>query len=120
MKYQVGQRVTGIINNVGDIGLFLTLPGHRSGLIHHSDWSGNWSRERNRYRVGDELRVVVTKVAKGRIALSLARLNDPDLLDPTNQVSNVSKTDFAKVMTTTLSDSHQEIAKLTQALDRFS
>lgn len=46
MKYQVGQRVTGVINNITDLGIFLTLPGRRSGLIHHSDFENNWPREK--------------------------------------------------------------------------
>ena len=39
MKYQVGNRVTGVINNITDLGVFLTLPGRQSGLIHHKDFS---------------------------------------------------------------------------------
>ncbi len=30
MKYQVGQRVNGVINNIVDLGIFVTLPGRRS------------------------------------------------------------------------------------------
>ena len=44
-KYQAGNRVTGVINNITDLGIFVTLPNRHSGLIHHSDFGNNWPRE---------------------------------------------------------------------------
>ena len=58
-KYQAGNRVTGVINNITDLGIFVTLPNRHSGLVHHSDFGNNWLRERRRYHVGDEVRVVM-------------------------------------------------------------
>ena len=54
-KYQAGNRVTGVINNITDLGIFVTLPNRHSGLVHHSDFGNNWLRERRRYHVGDEV-----------------------------------------------------------------
>ena len=51
-KYQAGNRVTGVINNITDLGIFVTLPNRHSGLVHHSDFGNNWLRERRRYHVG--------------------------------------------------------------------
>ena len=51
-KYQAGNRVTGVINNITDLGIFVTLPNRHSGLVHHSDFGNNWARERRQYQVG--------------------------------------------------------------------
>lgn len=116
MKYEVGQRVTGVINNITDLGIFLTLPGNKSGLIHHKDFDGNWLRERNQHRVGDELRVVVVHNYKGRLGLSLARVNDPDLIDHSNRFSKVKEQDFSKILNQTAADAKAEIKQLKQVL----
>lgn len=119
MRYQVGQRVTGKINNITDLGIFLTLPGRRSGLIHHSDFDGNWLREKMQHRVGDELRVVVVHTYKGRLSLSLTRVNDSKLIDHTNQFSKTKKEDFEKVMNQTAQDAASEIKHLRQELEKY-
>lgn len=116
MKYQVGNRVTGVINNITDLGIFLTLPGRRSGLIHHKDFAGDWLRERNRHRVGDELRVVVVSTHKGKLGLSLRRVNDPELIDHRNQFSHLKSKDFTQALNQTASDAKQEIEHLEQVL----
>lgn len=116
MKYQVGDRVTGQINNITDLGIFLTLPGHKSGLVHHSDFGNNWLRQRNQLKVGDKLRVVVIHNHKGRLALSLSRVKDPDLIDQHNQFSKTAKQDFDSVLNQTLADAKTEIAKLETTL----
>lgn len=116
MKYQVGERVTGVINNITDLGIFLTLPGRRTGLIHHKDFDGDWLRERNQHRVGDELRVVIVHNYKGRLSLSLRRVNDPELIDPQNQFSNLKAKEFASTLNQTAQDAKTEIKKLRQVL----
>ena len=119
MKYQVGNRVTGVINNITDLGVFLTLPGRQSGLIHHKDFSGNWLRKRNSLKVGDQLRVVVVHNYKGKLALSLSRVNDPDLKDPCNPFSNSKPEEFNRLLNQTVQDADQEIKKLKQTLINF-
>ncbi|MDF7639477.1 S1 RNA-binding domain-containing protein [Lactobacillus sp. ESL0791] len=116
MKYQVGQRVTGVINNITDLGIFLTLPGRRSGLVHHDDFGENWLRERHNFRNGQEIRVVVIHNFKGKLALSLKRVNDPLLIDPLNQFSKTKTTDFEQVMNKTLKDAKKEITYLKKEL----
>lgn len=71
MKYQVGERVNGVINNITDLGIFLTLSHRHTGLIHYSDFGDNWLRERNRYQKGQELHVVIVHNRKGKLGLSL-------------------------------------------------
>lgn len=115
-KYQVGSRVTGVINNVTKLGLFLTLPGGRFGLIHHSDFAGDWSRMKRRYKKGDQLRVVVVHSYKGRLALSLRKVNDPNLIDHANEFSQTKATDFAPVLKQTVQDAKKEIKNLQQVL----
>lgn len=119
MKYQVGQRVTGKINNITDLGIFLTLPGRRSGLIHHSDFENNWLREKMQHKIGDELRVVVVHNYKGRLGLSLTRVNDPQLVDHTNQFSGTKKENFEKVMNQTVADAVSEIKHLKTELEEY-
>lgn len=119
MKYQVGQRVNGIINNITDLGIFLTLPGRKSGLIHHSDFGNDWPRERNLYQVGDQLRVVVLHHYKGRLSLSKMRVNDPDLVDHTNRFSSVKAAEFANVLNQTANDAKEEIKTLEENLNKF-
>lgn len=116
MKYQVGDRVTGVINNITDLGIFLTLPGRRSGLIHHSDFGNNWLRKRNQHRVGDELRVVVVHTHKGKLGLSLSQVNDPKLVDHRNQFTKVKTADFDRVLNQTVRDAQKEIEQLKQTL----
>lgn len=43
-KYQAGNRVTGVINNITDLGIFVTLPNRHSGLVHHSDFGNMATR----------------------------------------------------------------------------
>lgn len=116
MKYKVGNRVNGVINNITDLGIFLTLPGRRSGLIHHNDFGNNWLRERNRYRVGDNLRVVIVHTYKGKLGLSLSRVNDSELVDPDNRFSKVAEKDFTQVLNKTSQDAKSEIEKLKKVL----
>lgn len=119
MKYQVGQRVTGVINNITDLGIFLTLPGRRSGLIHHSDFENNWLREKMQHKIGDKLRVVVVHTYKGRLSLSLTRVNDSTLIDHTNQFSETKKENFEKVMNQVALDAEKEIKYLETELEKY-
>lgn len=120
MKYQVGQRVTGIINNISDLGIFVTLSHHQTGLIHHSDFNNNWLREKNNYHVGEQIRVVVLHNYIGKIALSRMRVNDPDLIDHTNPFSDTKMADFTKTLTQTVNDAQKEIKKLEQDLVSYA
>lgn len=119
MKYQVGQRVTGVINNITDLGIFLTLPGRRSGLIHHSDFENNWPREKMQHKIGDEIRVVVIHTYKGKLSLSLSRVNDLNLVDPSNQFSKTKIQDFEKVMNKTAENASKEIKHLKSELEKY-
>ena len=48
------------------------------------------------------------------------RLNDPDLIDHTNEFSDVKKEQFLTVLTKTITDSEQEIKKLQQELNNYA
>lgn len=118
MKYQVGERLTGTINNITALGIFVTLPGRHSGLVHHSDFGNNWPQARHQHRVGQEVRVVITHRHRGRLALSMMRVNDPRLLDPTNQFSKTAPADFRRVLNQTVHDAQAEIAQLKKVLTK--
>lgn len=120
MKYQVGQRVTGRINNITDLGIFVSLPNNTSGLIHHNDFGDNWLHEKRRYQVGDLIRVVVINNYHGKIGLSKVRANDPALIDHTNEFSATKKEDFLTVLAKTVTDGQTVIKKLQQELSDYA
>lgn len=117
MKYQVGKRVTGKVSRIDDLGIFLILPDHQLGLIHHNDFGNNWLRSFNRIKIGDKLRVVVIHVYKNRLELSLSRVNDPNLIDHSNQFAQVKASDFADVLNKTLYNAKREIKNLKEVLN---
>lgn len=120
MKYQIGQRVTGKINNVTDLGIFVSLAHNTSGLIHHNDFGDNWLHEKYRYQVGEAIRVVVINNFKGKIGLSRVQINDPALIDHTNEFSTTKKEDFLTVLAKTAADAEKEIKKLQQELTAYA
>ncbi|BDR60933.1 S1 RNA-binding domain-containing protein [Lactobacillus xylocopicola] len=120
MRYQVGQRLTGVVNNVSDLGVFLTLAHNKSGLIHYSDFGDNWPRERRRYQVGQTLRVVVSQINRGKIGLSRMRVNDPALIDPTNQFTQITAVNFLPTLSHTVESAQVEIKKLEQELTKYA
>lgn len=116
MKYPVGHRLTGVINNITDLGIFVSLPGHHYGLVHHRDFGNDWLRSRQHYHVDQDVRVVITHNYHGRLALSLRRVNDPHLLDRQNPFSETKAADFEHVLEQTVQDAHNEIVKLQKIL----
>lgn len=117
-KYQVGNRVTGKINNITELGIFVTLPNRHSGLVHHSDFGNNWLREKRRYQIGQEVRVVIVHIHKGRFNLSISRVNDPQLIDHDNQFTTVKAKDFDAVLVNTVENAKKEIQSLKKALTK--
>ncbi|RHW54084.1 S1 RNA-binding domain-containing protein [Lactobacillus bombicola] len=116
MKYQVGQRITGVINKITDLGIFVTLPKNKFGLIHHKDFGTNWLHERQNYHSGQAIRVVVIHNYRGKISLSKMRVNDSQLIDQTNDFLETKKENFLSVLAETVSNSQTEIKKLEQEL----
>lgn len=110
MKFPVGLRVNATINNITPLGIFVTLPRHHHGLIHHKDFGERWSNMKNNFEKGQKIRVVVVANHNGKLALSLARVDDPNLLDPTNQFNQDKH--FAQTLTKLVSDADQVIEDL--------
>lgn len=98
MIYPVGQRATGRINNITDLGIFVTLDPDHYGLVHHRDFGQGWLLARRRYAVGQTVRVVVERRRGQQIGLSLTRVDDPDLTDPTNNYRGLAARDFERVL----------------------
>ncbi|MBU4484931.1 S1 RNA-binding domain-containing protein, partial [bacterium] len=68
----------GIVKNVTDYGVFVDLGGF-DGLVHITDMTwGRISHPSEMYSVGDDIRVVVTKIDSdsGRVSLGLKQLED--------------------------------------------
>lgn len=110
MKFPIGLRVDARVNNVTKLGVFVALPHHRHGLIHHKDFGERWINMKDNFTKGQELRVVVVNNQKGKLALSLTRVDDPSLVDPTNQFNKNRK--FAETLTKLTKQADEEIKRL--------
>lgn len=110
MKFPIGLRIDGIVNNVTDLGIFVNLPHHHHGLIHHKDFGDRWPKIKKKTEVGQTIRVVIVNNYHGKLALSVSRVNDASLVDPTN-VFNEEK-DFKKVLTDLSAQSQKVITNL--------
>lgn len=76
MMDHVGEEFTGMISGVTSFGLFVQLPNMIEGLVHISDISGDYynydertmsligQKSKKRYRIGDEITVVVKSASK--------------------------------------------------------
>lgn len=114
MKFPIGLRINGRVNNVTKVGVFLDLPHHHHGLVHYKDFGAKWASQKDKISKGDELRVVVVNNYHGKIALSLARVNEPDLKDPTNFFNDHQN--FDKDLTSLLESSKHEIKTLKEEI----
>src|SRR5699024_11496953 len=93
---------------------FVTLPHQHHGLIFHKDFDDKWESVKKKYSVGDEIRVVVINNHEGKISLSLSQVNNPDLVDPTNEFKDSKDfTPLAKL----LEKSTDKIANLKNQLN---
>jgi small subunit ribosomal protein S1 len=73
----VGGRVTGIVQGMKHFGLFVSLPGERTGLLHISQIDHKGGRDiegwlRRNYQEGCEIEVVVQEIKGDRISLTTA------------------------------------------------
>lgn len=76
-KFTLGQKVKAVVSGIVDFGLFVNL-GKIEGLVHASEVS--WERHvdlKKQFEIGQELDAVVVSLEKGRVSLSLKRL-DPN------------------------------------------
>ncbi len=76
MMDHVGEEFTGMISGVTSFGLFVQIPNMIEGLVHISDISGDYynydertmsligQKSKKRYRIGDEIKVVVKSASK--------------------------------------------------------
>lgn len=110
MKFPIGLRVDARVNNITKLGIFVTLPHHRHGLIHHKDFGERWINMKDNFVKNQELRVVVVNNQKGKLALSFTKVNDPSLVDPTNQFNENNK--FAETLTKLAKQADEEIKQL--------
>ncbi len=87
---QQGDKLSGAIKSITDIGVFIGLPGGIDGLVHLSDLSWNEPGEEavKKYKKGDEVEatVLAIDVEKERISLGIKQLSG----DPFNNYTSVS------------------------------
>lgn len=115
-KYQVGSRLNGTITKIVDYGFFVKFSQRRSGLLHQSDFR-DFESAKEKFAVGQQLRVVITKIKDGRLELSLNRVNDQELVDPNNQFVGTPADDFYQTLTQTLDDATEKITELEKQRD---
>ena len=87
---QKGDKLTGAIKSITDVGVFIGLPGGIDGLVHLSDISWNEPGEEavKKYKKGVEVEatVLAIDVEKERISLGIKQLSG----DPFNNYTSVS------------------------------
>ena len=113
MKFPIGLRLNAKVNNITKLGLFVTLPHHHHGLIFYKDFGDKWESARNKYSIGDEVRAVIIN-NHGKLSLSLSQVNNPDLIDPTNEFKDSKDfTPLAKLV----ENSTKKIADLKNSIE---
>jgi len=81
MAFKIGQRVTGQITGIQPYGAFVSLGGHRQGLIHISECHCGYVKDIHDYlKVNEEVEVVILDIDEftGKISLSLRCLEHLD------------------------------------------
>jgi predicted RNA-binding protein with RPS1 domain len=92
----------------------VTLPHHHHGLIFYKDFGDKWESARNKYSIGDEVRAVIINNHQGKLSLSLSQVNNPDLIDPTNEFKDSKDfTPLAKLV----ENSTKKIADLKNSIE---
>ncbi len=92
-KYQVGDKVDGVVTGVVDFGAFIEFGDSLEGLVHISELA--WQRienPRDFIKVGDTVKAEIITIDKGRISLSVRRLQE----DPWQEV--VKKYEIGQVV----------------------
>lgn len=110
MKYRIGLRVNGEINNITKAGVFVTLDRKHHGLIYYKEFGDDWENVPKKYEKGQKIRLVIINNKDGKLSLSLKQVNNPDLLDPTNQFNN--QENFVKTLTKLIKESNKKIEDL--------
>ncbi|HIW72007.1 MAG TPA: S1 RNA-binding domain-containing protein [Candidatus Levilactobacillus faecigallinarum] len=85
MTFSIGQRVSGRITGIQPYGAFVSLGGHRQGLIHISECHCGYVKDIHDYlKVNQEVDVVILDIDEftGKISLSIRCLEHLDLEAP--------------------------------------
>jgi len=85
MAFKIGQRVSGHITGIQPYGAFVSLGGHRQGLIHISECHCGYVKDIHDYlKVNQEVNVVILDIDEftGKISLSLRCLEHLELETP--------------------------------------
>lgn len=109
--YEVGMRVNGRINNITNLGIFVTLDKSHSGLVHKSDFA-DWPNERAAFSVDQEIRTVIVSLKNDKIGLSVTRVADATLVDKTNKFAATKPNEFEQTLADVLESTNEKLAKL--------
>ncbi len=85
-----GDRVQGTVETIKDYGLFVGLPGGKTGLLHVSEISaGTGQNLRANYKIGDSIQVEILAIDPGseKISLSMRSLEDKAEADMVKEFS---------------------------------
>ena len=93
MMDHIGEEYTGMISGVTSFGMFVSLPNMIEGLVHISDIEGDYynfdettmslvgQKHKKRYRIGDEVTVIVKSASKEESFIDFVLKKDDDKND---------------------------------------
>lgn len=72
-EFQVGQRIKGVISNIADFGMFVTIKPGIDGLVHVSDlsWTDHINHPSDLYKKGQDIEVMVLGIDQNSKKVSL-------------------------------------------------
>lgn len=124
MTVQVGDKITGKVTGITNFGAFVDINEKDNGLVHISEVANEYVKDINDFvKVGDEVTVVVTKIAAdGKVALSMKQAQPkpkkperpaPKKSErPRQKKQRGSTDDFDAMMSSFLKDSEDRLTSL--------
>lgn len=124
MSEKIGEEYEGIVSSVTNFGMFIELPNTVEGLVHISNMDDDYyvydevhlcligERTKNRYRLGDEVKVKVAKVDMGSYEIYFDLVKD----EKTEDEENLPKISIGKLSEEEIKQSLNE-EKLQEEID---
>ena len=79
-QYAVGQKISGVISNITDFGIFVQIMPGVDGLVHISDfsWTEHIKHPSDLFQKGQEIEAVITDInkSKKKVSLSIKQLRE--------------------------------------------
>lgn len=101
MMDHIGEEYTGMISGVTSFGMFVSLPNMIEGLVHISDIEGDYynfdettmslvgQKHKKRYRIGDEVTVIVKSASKEESFIDFVLKKEEDKNDEEKEIATI-------------------------------